>query len=35
MVATKHVFLADEGMDLPLTGNGVEQLRSQRGFVVQ
>ena len=32
---TKHIFLADEGQELPITGNGVEKLKAQRGFVVK
>lgn len=31
---TKHIFLADEGQELPISGNGVERLKAQRGFVV-
>lgn len=31
---TKHIFLADEGQELPITGNGVEKLSAQRGFVI-
>ncbi len=37
MVATptKHIFLSDERQELPVSGNGVEKLKAQRGFVVK
>lgn len=31
---TKHIFLADDGREFAISGNGIERLKAQRGFVV-